>query len=344
MCGIFGYIGKKEPLQTCLEGLKLLEYRGYDSAGLAGLHSEGLFFCKEVGKISQLEKKLSFHKIPLTVAISHTRWATHGEPSEKNAHPHLDMKQSLALVHNGIIENHAPLRKKLLEEGFQFISETDTEVIAQLIAYYYTNDLVDAVHKTLQKLKGAFAIALIHKDYPNHILAAARESPLVLGYNEQKTEILLSSDPNAFLDQDLSISYLKNDEIALLSPSSIEVFNHKKQKIEKSKEFLTTQNYKPTKEGFPHFMLKEIFDQPKAIQNAILSHPFENFGLNPLLAFLPQVDRIFLVACGTSWHAGCYAATLIEDKLQIPTRCEIASELRFKIPVFSKNTLVIAIS
>ena len=350
MCGIFGYIGPKDCLQACLNGLKKLEYRGYDSAGIAGISQGKIRFFKNAGKIHFLEKKIANPDLKLDLAIGHTRWATHGKPTYENAHPHFDHPHSLAVVHNGIIENYDSIREMLKSKGYHFRSDTDTEVIAQLIAYHFKSDLCKAVQKSLKLLKGSLAIAVIHKKFPDQIVAATRESPLSIGYNDEKTEALISSDPNAFLGKRFNILFLKNDEIALVKKSEITVFNKNLKKIEKPTEQLDAEYSAPSKEGFDHFMLKEIFEQPFTIQKAILGRFSEEFGtaeieqLNFSSKELLATSHILIIACGTSWHAGCIAAAMLEEKARIPTQAEIASELRYKNPIISNETLVIAIS
>ncbi len=350
MCGIFGYIGKEDAVATCIDGLKKLEYRGYDSTGIAGIHEGKLVICKHPGKILELEKKIKQKKLSLTLAIGHTRWATHGEVDEKNAHPHLDGNSTLALIHNGIIENFQKLKEELEAKGLQFHTETDTEVIAQLIASNYFGDLLAAVHQSIKMLKGSFAIALIHKDFPNKIIAAKRESPLVVGFNDEKKEGLLSSDTNAFLGKDLSIYYLQNDEIAVIEKEGIKIYDKNKNEKEPKTEKITGENDFPSKEGFDHYMLKEIFEQPTTIEKAMSGRVSLNFGtanfegLTFTTTELLAVRHILIIACGTSWHAGCIAASMLEEKARIPTQAEIASEIRFKNPIISNETLIIAIS
>ena len=341
MCGIFGYIGAKDPLKTCISGLEQLEYRGYDSTGIAGIENGTIAFCKEVGKLSNLKQKLTLKSLEL--AIGHTRWATHGKVTNLNAHPHLDSNETIALVHNGIIENYDLLREELKLEGVLFISETDTEVITQLIGKYYAGDLVDAVRKVLPLLKGHFAIAVIHKNHPDQIVAAARECPLSIGSDDHGTESIISSDPNAFLGSSVNIIFLRNDEIAKVSKGKIEVFDTNKQVINKKTERLDSTFKAPSKEGFEHFMLKEIFEQPATIQKAILGR-FEN-GQVELEGLPKDFNRplsVWFIGCGTSANAGAIGALFLEDFAHIPAHCEIASEARFRI--IPQNTLVVAIS
>ncbi len=350
MCGIFGYIGPRNPSQICLTGLKHLKYRGYDSAGIAGILEGKIFACKEVGKIDSLESALDEKPMRLDLAIAHTRWATHGSASKENAHPHFDETESIAVVHNGIIENHFALRDMLQAKGKKFYSDTDTEVIAQLISYFYEGEILPAIQKALALLRGFWGIALIHKDHPNQIFAAAKENPIAIGFNADRTEAYVSSDANAFSEPNLDVMFLRNDEIALISQGKIEVFDQSSTLVEKDIERFAGGATSISKNGYPHFMLKEIFEQPQTIQQAFHNRLIPDFGTAEFenLTFSPSellaVRRIVILACGTSWHAGQIAASLLEDKARIPTQAEIASEFRYKNPIISQDTLVIAIS
>lgn len=341
MCGIFGYIGPKDSLQICLAGLEQLEYRGYDSTGIAGIFEGELAFCKEIGKLSALKKKL--HLKSLEVAIGHTRWATHGLVTTQNAHPHFNSQKTIALVHNGIIENCAQLQEQLEQEGVQFVSQTDTEIIAQLISKYYRGNLVDAVQKTLPFLKGHFALAIIHKNHPEQIVATARECPLSIGFDDERSESIISSDPNAFLGLKLNILFLRNDEVAQVERNQIQIFDRDKQSICKKTERLDAHHKPPSKEGFAHFMLKEIFEQPATVQKAILGRiedsqvQFEGLGdafRNP--------KNVWFIGCGTSANAGSIGAFFLEDIAHLNATCEIASEVRYRL--IPKETLIVAIS
>jgi glutamine---fructose-6-phosphate transaminase (isomerizing) len=350
MCGIFGYIGPRNPAQVCLTGLKRLEYRGYDSAGLAGILEGKIIACKEVGKVYSLENALQEQSVRLDLAIAHTRWATHGEPLKRNTHPHCDEMESVAVVHNGIIDNHAPLRSMLQLKGKKFYSDTDSEVIAQLISDFYEGDLLFAVQKTLSLLRGSWGIALIHKDHPNLMIAAARENPIAIGFNKDRSEVFISSDANAFGESSLDVIFLRNNEVALVSTNKVEVFDQNSAKVHKETETFNGSTLSISKNGYPHFMLKEIFEQPQTIQQTFHNRLIPDFGTAEFedLSFSPSdllaVERIVILACGTSWHAGQIAASLLEDKARIPTTAEIASEFRHKNPIISQNTLVIAIS
>src|SRR3990167_3551730 len=343
MCGIFGYIGAKDPLKMCLNGLEQLEYRGYDSTGIAGISEGHLSIFKEAGKLSFLKPKIPLQA--LDVVIGHTRWATHGKVSSPNAHPHTDEKHSIALIHNGIIENYASLKEGLKKEDVHFQSETDTEVIVHLISKHYKGDLVEAVHKTLPLLRGIFAIALIHKDHPDQIVATTRECPLSIGYDDKHTESILSSDPNAFLGSILNVLFLRNGEIARVRKGSVDVFDASLKLILKKPERFESE-YKPAaKEGFEHFMLKEIFEQPATIQKAMLGSIVENHvELEPLHIDSSRIENIWILGCGTSAHAGAIATLYFEDLAGIPASSEISSEARYRTPILTPNTLVIAVS
>lgn len=350
MCGIFGYIGPEDSAVICLKGLEKLEYRGYDSAGLCGIHQGELKVWKEVGKVRALEKAWSDAPLPLSLAIAHTRWATHGEPTRDNAHPHFDQDLKVAVVHNGIIENHRVLREMLETQGVIFKSQTDTEVIAQLIAHYYQGDLAAATQKALSLMQGFWGIAVIHKDHPDQIVAAARENPIAIAFNATTNEAYVSSDPNAFHTSELDILFLKTDELAVIQSDKVEVFDPARTPVTKTSERLTLDNFSRSKGDYEHYMLKEIFEQPETLKQALHNRfiedfgnvEFENFHLTP--QDLQSTRRILILACGTSWHAGLIAASLFEEKARIPCQAEIASEFRYKNPIVSEHTLVIAIS
>lgn len=349
MCGIFGYIGSRDSVQIVLDGLKMLEYRGYDSAGIAGIKDHKLHFRKEVGKVINLQEGVNdsnftdFH-----VAIAQTRWATHGKVTKANAHPHVDSDHTLALVHNGIIENHESLRAGLQEKGVAFISETDTEVIAHLIANFYKGDLLQAVKEAVSLLKGAFAIALIHRDFPDQMIAIARESPLSIGIGQK--EAFISSDSNTFSKYTNEAIFLGNGEIAVIKADKVEVYNSAMEQIAKDSERLDFTSEEISKGAYAHYTLKEIHEQPQSIRSALLARTVEEYGTAVFdeLTFnvkdLTGVQRILILACGTSWHAGYVASYMMEDKARIPVQVEISSEYRYKNPVVSPGTLVIAIS
>lgn len=341
MCGIYGYIGKRDPLQMCLAGLEQLEYRGYDSTGIAGISAGKISFCKKAGKLSNLKRELSFKHLEL--AIGHTRWATHGAVTDENAHPHLDDTESLAVVHNGIIENYAELRKQLKTEGVSFASETDTEVIVQLIRKYYQGDLLAAVQRVLSLLSGHLAIAVIHKNHPRQIIAAAQNCPLAVGTDEACTESIVSSDPSAFHGAPFNVLFLQGGETANVQQGTIDVYNSQLKKIRKKTERLGQTNYTPpSKDGFAHFMLKEIHEQPDILQKTFSHLEFESLKISG--DEFKRYQRIWLLGCGTSAHAGAIGAMYFEELAKIPASCDIASEARYRISLLAPDTLVIAIS
>lgn len=348
MCGIFGYTGKRHSVNIVLDGLKSLEYRGYDSAGIVGLKDGQVHYCKEVGKVAVLEKLLSESALTLDIAIGQTRWATHGMPSRINAHPHFDNDKSLALVHNGIIENYVSLRDQLSKKGAIFVSETDTEVIAHLISSHYNGDLLDAIKKAMHELKGAFAIALVHKDHPEKIYAVANESPLAIGLGEEET--FLASDSRAFANYVKNALFLTNQEIAIISPDGCEVYDLTKGKIEKIFEQIALDSLDVSKGRYAHYTLKEINEQPDAIRNAMNSRFAEELGTASFEEIdlkkinLMDAERIVILACGTSWHAAYVASYLIEEAAGIPVDVEVSSEFRYKTAVVSPGTVAIAIS
>lgn len=348
MCGIFGYIGKGNAFKKTLEGLKKLEYRGYDSAGIAGVKDGKIHYFKEVGKISSLEIHLNNFPKDFHQAIAQTRWATHGKPSRINAHPHMDEKQSLALVHNGIIENHSSLRTMLQERGVTFISDTDTEVIAHLVSHFYKDDLLKAVQQTIPLLKGSYAIALIHRDFPDRIICFAHEMPLVVGKNANESSI--SSDSNAFDAQTEELFYLANGELVVVTAGKCEIYDTDLIPIHKTSKTFLNQAQAIHKGNYEHYTLKEIHEQPETIRAAMVSRCSEDYGtaifdeLNFSISELRSVERILILACGTSWNAGYAAEYMLEDKARLPAQAEISSEYRYKNPIISKGTLVITIS
>lgn len=352
MCGIFGYLSqdRAQTVQKCLQGLKRLEYRGYDSAGIAGIHAGRLVLCKQVGRIDGLKRAASARKLQLDMAIAHTRWATHGKPNALNAHPHTDTGHRLAIVHNGIIENHLIWHKKLEDAGISFRSETDSEVIAQLIAYFDEGDILQAFQKAIKELQGCFAIALIHKDYPDQIFAAVRDCPLTMAISRKTKEAYLTSDPAALSHKELDVLHLQNDEIAVLRLDKIAIYDKRGQTAHAALQTLSLLQTLASKGGFAHFMLKEICEQGESLTRAMAGRLEEEFGtanfedLDLPFFELQAVDRILILACGSSWHAGSIAKIALESLARIPTEVEIASEFRYTNPILAQNVLVLAIS
>lgn len=350
MCGIFGYIGPRDSTEICLSGLKVLEYRGYDSAGIAGFHKGNLLVRKEIGPISVLEKVCKENPFHLNLAIAHTRWATHGQATKENAHPHFDSDLSVAVVHNGVIENHFELKEELEKLGYSFYSDTDSEVIAQLIAHEYEGDIFRAVAKSLKKLRGMWGIAVIHKLHPDTIIVAAKDCPLAIAWDKEEKEAFIASDTSAFQEGNLEVIFLTSGEMAIVTSKGYTLFNSQEETIEKISQKLATNRQMISKNGYEHFMLKEICEQPFTLHQAFSkrldkeneSAFFEELKLDPL--YLKNIDRIVLLGCGTAWHASLLGALMIEEKIQIPAQAEIASEFRSRLFALSPNTLVIVTS
>ncbi len=348
MCGIFCYLGGKEALEVAISGLKRLEYRGYDSSGIAALKGNVILSTKAIGKVDvmalQARQVEAFKDVD--VIIAQTRWATHGVPSKENAHPHLDQAHTLAVVHNGIIENHSFLKEELQSKGVVFQSDTDTEVIAQLISHCYEGDLLQTLSKVLPRLKGSYAVALIHQDYPGQIFAFTYAMPLVFGFGNSQT--FIASDPHAFAGLASEMFFLSDREIAVAQKGSYAVYDMNLKPVAKELRTLVHKAENLSKGDFEHYTIKEIFEQPQTVKAASLSRMLEEYGtahfdeLN--LDELVNVERILILACGTSLHAGYIAAYMLEERARIPTQVEISSEFRYKNPIISPQTLVIAIS
>ncbi len=348
MCGIFGYVGDQEAVPIVMEGLQVLEYRGYDSAGIAGIANGKTFFYKDKGKVGHLAQMIAKKQLKLKTAIAHTRWATHGGVNAINAHPHSDMHNTLAIVHNGIIENHLELKSFLIEKGIHFISETDSEIIAQLMGYYHRGDILETLQKVVPLLEGAFAIAGVHAKFSDQIFIAAKGSPLAVGIGDN--EHFISSDVNGFLKHTNQVIFLKDGDVGIMKKNSLELYNLEGEKVSREITSLESKSQEVSKKHFEHFTLKEIYDQPEAIGRLLSSRFEEEFGAICLKDMgidegaLLETSRILILACGTSWHAGCLGAYLFESLSRTPTQVEISSEFRYKNPIVLKDTLVIAIS
>jgi len=348
MCGIVGYIGPQQALPILMNGLKRLEYRGYDSAGIALLSPSGLMVAKTAGKINVLEQKLSGIDIKSTQGIAHTRWATHGEPTQLNAHPHTDAEGEIALVHNGIIENFRTLREFLVQEGFTIRTETDTEVLVHLIRFYYNGDLTEAVRIALNQVEGTYGIAAISAKHPGLIVAARMGSPLVIGHGEK--EKLVASDVSALLEYTNRVIYLEDGEIATITPDDYDITTIQNVKIPHRIHEVNMTLEQIEKGGFDHFMLKEIYEQPTTLRNAIRGRLDQEEGISRLNGLNLQYDglrnikRIIITACGTSWHAGLIGKYMIEELARVPVEVEYASELRYRSPIFDDDTILLAIS
>lgn len=349
MCGIVGSIGVHPALRVLVEGLKKLEYRGYDSAGVSLLEAQGLITVRSVGKIVALEESLASHDLQGTLGIAHTRWATHGAPSERNAHPHVSFDGKISVVHNGIIENYAQLKAKLQSEGVEFRSETDTEVITHLIARLYKGNLANAVLQALQMLRGAFGIAVISSEEPDVLVGARRGSPLVVGVGSGN--LYLASDVSALIHHTSDVIYLDDNDVAVLDRSGqYRIFNLQSQEVQRSVQQVEFSLEQVAKGGFEHFMLKEIFEQPESIRNCtrgrllVEEGTAKLSGLDTNISELRSIDRIIITACGTSYYAGMVGEYMIEELAGIPVEVEYASEFRYRNPIIGPHTVVIAIS
>ncbi|MDO8675385.1 MAG: glutamine--fructose-6-phosphate transaminase (isomerizing) [Candidatus Omnitrophota bacterium] len=348
MCGIIGYVGTKDALPVLVEGLKKLEYRGYDSSGVGLLcRDAGLVVRKSKGKIRNLEELIRARHVPLArVGISHTRWATHGLPSDRNAHPHTDGKNRIAVVHNGIIENYLALKESLKKQGCKFISETDTEVIAHLIASVYKGDLVAAVRKAVRHLKGAFALGIISSDHPDMLVAARVGSPLIVGVGDQ--ENFIASDVPAILQRTRRVIYLKDGQMAVLTKDKVNVMTFDGKKVPAKIDTVSFSSGSAQKDGYAHFMLKEIHEQP-AVLAAMLAARVKGGrldlqGLAISDGVLARLRKVMIVACGTAYHAGLVGKYAMEHWARLPVEVDTSSEFRYRDPIVDKNTLVIAVS
>lgn len=344
MCGIVGYIGKNEAKNVLIDGLAKLEYRGYDSAGISVLKGN-ITTVKAKGQLVNLVEKSKNYDLFGNVGIGHTRWATHGEPSDVNSHPHLTENKKISVVHNGIIENYEVLREELIKNGKKFVSQTDTEVIPHLIETFYEGDLLDAVMKATEKIEGSYALGVICEDEPEKIIAVRKDSPLIVGLGDG--ENFIASDIPAILKHTKDIYLLNDNEFVVLEKDKVTLFDKNKNKIEKDVYKVTFDDEAAQKNGFDHFMLKEIYEQPKAIKDTLAHRvmPNEKIVLDNIdKDAFKNIERIFIVACGTAYHAGLIGKNAIESLSGVPVDVDIASEFRYRNPILTKNTLVMVIS
>ncbi|MGD2084617.1 MAG: glutamine--fructose-6-phosphate transaminase (isomerizing) [Candidatus Aminicenantes bacterium] len=363
MCGIICYCGEKQAIPILINGLKRLEYRGYDSAGfsvvghsLNGKNNKKLrnnrniknFIVKTKGRVSQLENKKAGLEVDATFGIAHTRWATHGQPSQVNAHPQTDCTNKISVVHNGIIENYQELKSELIENGHVFKSDTDTEVVAHLVEEYFDGDLEAAVLNAVGRLTGTFGIAIIHADIDHQVIIAKRGSPIILGIG--KNELYAASDSNALAPYTNKMIYLSDDEVAVLNSNDYHIKNFKNEMLEKEIEILDAQEYRVDKRGFEHYMLKEIFEQPESIENAFRGRIIENEGVSKLGGLEPVLDRLknthklIIVSCGTSYYAGLLGRYIFEHLTELNVETELASEFRYRRLKLDEDVAVLAIS
>lgn len=347
MCGIVGYIGKAQAAPILLDGLAKLEYRGYDSAGIAVYDGENIIGKKAMGRLKVLsEMTHDGETMPGTVGIGHTRWATHGAPTNENAHPHFNEKETIAVVHNGIIENYLKLKNKLLDKGYTFQSETDTEVVAHLLDYYYKGDPLEAVTKVMHRVDGSYALGIIFADQPDYVYAVRKDSPLIVG--KGKDGNLIASDVPAVLKYTREVCFIENEEIARLSQDTIEFFNVDGEPIEKTYKTIEWDENAAEKGGYEHFMLKEMYEQPKTVRDTLSPRlkddqiVIEELGMTD--EEIRGISRIRIVACGSAYHTGVTAKYVYEGMARIPVEVDVASEFRYRNPILDEKELVIIIS
>lgn len=347
MCGIVGYIGDKQATDILIEGLEKLEYRGYDSAGIAVLNDNKVTVKKYKGRLAILNDKVKENEVPGTVGIGHTRWATHGEPSDVNSHPHANSTGNIAVVHNGIIENYMELKEELIEKGYKFLSETDTEVISHLLDSYYQGDILEAVKKTISRLEGAYALGIVSKDNPEELIAVRKDSPLILGIGEG--ENFIASDIPAILKYTRNVYILEDGEMAVVKRGGINLMKIDGTPIEKEVYHVTWNIEAAEKGGYDHFMIKEIHEQPKALKDT-LSPRLSKDGkiklddIHLTKEDIEKFNRVYIIACGTAFHAGLLGKVLIEKFVKIPVIADVASEFRYSDPFIDENTLMIVVS
>ena len=347
MCGIVGYIGKEEAAPILLDGLSKLEYRGYDSAGIAVFDGEKINVAKTKGRLKALSE-LTHDGIllPGTLGIGHTRWATHGSPSDTNAHPHLNTEETIVVVHNGIIENYIKLKKKLEGRGYQFVSETDTEVIAHLLDYYYKGNPLEAVTKIMHRMEGSYALGIIFKDHPNELYAVRKDNPLIVGHTDGGS--IIASDVPAVLKYTRDVYFIENEEIVRLTEQDMEFFTVDEEPLQKKPVHIDWDADAAEKGGYEHFMLKEMYEQPKAIADTFSPRikdgqiVIEELGMND--EEIRAVSKIVIVACGSAYHAGMTGKYVLEGMARIPVEVDLASEFRYRDPILAEGTLVIVVS
>lgn len=347
MCGIVGYIGKKQAAPILLDGLSKLEYRGYDSAGMAVYDGERIQLAKATGRLKVLsELTHEGESMPGTVGIGHTRWATHGAPTDTNAHPHFNEEQTIAVVHNGIIENYMKLKKKLMDKGYQFHSETDTEVVVQLLDYYYKGNPLEAISKVMHRVEGSYALGIIFAEHPEVVYAVRKDSPLIVGRSEGGN--LIASDVPAVLKYTRDVYFIENEEIAQLSTEDIAFFNVDGESIEKESKQIEWDIHAAEKSGYEHFMLKEMNEQPKTVRDTISPRikdgkiVIEELGMTE--DEIRQIAKIHIVACGSAYHTGFTSKYVFEGLARIPVEVDLASEFRYRNPILGEDALVIIIS
>ena len=347
MCGIVGYIGTHQAAPVLLDGLAKLEYRGYDSAGIAVYDGEKIRMEKAVGRLKVLEELTQDGAtLPGTVGIGHTRWATHGVPSDLNAHPHFNHDHSIVVVHNGIIENYLKLKKKLAGKGYEFLSETDTEVIAHMLDYYYKGDPLDAISKVMHRMEGSYGLGIMFRDHPDEVYAVRKDSPLIVGTSPEGN--LIASDVPAVLKYTRDVYYLENEEIVKLTRDGLHFYNIDEEELEKEATHIDWDMNAAEKGGYEHFMLKEMHEQPKAVKDTLTPRikdgdvVIEELGMTD--EEIRAISKIFIVACGSAYHTGVTAKYVFEKLARIPVEVDLASEFRYRDPILPENTLVVIVS
>lgn len=347
MCGIVGYIGTHQAAPVLLDGLAKLEYRGYDSAGIAVYDGEKIRMEKVVGRLKVLEELTQDGAtLPGTVGIGHTRWATHGVPSDLNAHPHFNHDHSIVVVHNGIIENYLKLKKKLAGKGYEFLSETDTEVIAHMLDYYYKGDPLDAISKVMHRMEGSYGLGIMFRDHPDEVYAVRKDSPLIVGTSPEGN--LIASDVPAVLKYTRDVYYLENEEIVKLTRDGLHFYNIDEEELEKEATHIDWDMNAAEKGGYEHFMLKEMHEQPKAVKDTLTPRikngdvVIEELGMTD--EEIRAIRKIFIVACGSAYHTGVTAKYVFEKLARIPVEVDLASEFRYRDPILPENTLVVIVS
>ncbi|WP_238884364.1 glutamine--fructose-6-phosphate transaminase (isomerizing) [Clostridium sp. YIM B02551] len=347
MCGIVGYLGPKKATPILIEGLGKLEYRGYDSSGIAVLENDDIKVEKCRGRLSNLKERVQSSDFTSSIGIGHTRWATHGEPSDVNSHPHCNEDESIAVVHNGIIENYIVLREMLMAKGYKFVSETDTEVIPHLVDYYFEGNLEDAVMKATKKMEGSYALGVISEKDPGKIVAVRKDSPLVIGVGEN--ESFIASDIPAVLGQTRDVYLLEDKEFVVMTNDGITIYDENKNKVDKQIFHVTWDIDAAEKGGYEHFMLKEIYEQPKAIKDTLTSRIVKGEkikidGIHLTKEQIEGFDKVYIIACGTAYHSGVVGKYVIERLAKIPVEIDYASEFRYRNPLITDKTLMICIS
>ena len=346
MCGIVGYNGNKNACPILINGLKKLEYRGYDSAGISVMESANIIVKKDKGRVANLENLEGIESLNGTLGIAHTRWATHGKPSKENAHPHMDNTKTFSVVHNGIIENYLKLKKKLMSKGYEFLSETDTEVIAHMLDYYYNGDPLATITKVMHRMEGSYALGILFRDHPDEVYAVRKDSPLIVGTS--KSGNLIASDVPAVLKYTRDVYFLENEEIVKLTRDGLHFYNIDEEELQKEPTHIEWDMNAAEKGGYEHFMLKEMHEQPKAVKDTLTPRikngdvVIEELGMTD--EEIRAISKIFIVACGSAWHVGMAAQYVLEDMADISVRVELASEFRYRKMSLNPKALMIVVS